>query len=84
MSHTTDKLRQEHETAEALMFQLQAERDAAVKKARDEYRERIEQAIDAAAAAQKALCDAEAAQALVGRDDAETVAANLGLTLPED
>jgi hypothetical protein len=49
----------------------------------DRYFDRQRDANQKAAEAQKALCDAEAAAALVGRPDAETVAANLGLTLPE-
>jgi hypothetical protein len=49
----------------------------------DKFRDRQREANDEAADAQKALADAEAAAALVGRPDAETVAANLGLTLPE-
>lgn len=78
-----EKLRAEYEKAEAAAHKLQAEKDEAMQKARDRFFDRQRDANEKAARAQKALCDAEAAAALVGRDDAETVAANLGLTLPE-
>jgi hypothetical protein len=78
-----DKLRAEYERAEAHAHSLQAEKDEAAQKLIDKYRDRQRDANQKAAEAQKALCDAEAAAALVGRPDAETVAANLGLTLPE-
>ena len=78
-----DTLRSDYEQAEARAQALMADKDAAIQRVRDEYGDELRAANDEAAAAQKLLCDAEAAQALVGRDDAETVAANLGLTLPE-
>jgi hypothetical protein len=78
-----DKLRAEYERAEAHAHSLQAQKDEAAQKLIDKYRDRQRDANQKAAEAQKALCDAEAAAALVGRPDAETVAANLGLTLPE-
>lgn len=78
-----DKLREKSAAAEAKAYKLQAEKDEALQKVRDKYTDRLRDANDEAAAAQKELCDAEAAAALVGRDDAETVASNLGLTLPE-
>jgi hypothetical protein len=60
-----------------------AAKDDALQKVMDKYRDKMRDANQRLADAQKALCDAEAAAALVGRDDAETVAANLGLTLPD-
>jgi hypothetical protein len=78
-----EKLRADYERAEAKAHSLQAEKDEAAQKLIDKYRDRQRDANQKAAEAQKALCDAEAAAALVGRPDAETVAANLGLTLPE-
>jgi hypothetical protein len=78
-----DKLRGDYESAEAKAQKLMAEKDEAMGKVRDKYAEKLAVANDEAAAAQKALCDAEAAAALVGRDDAAVVANNLGLTLPE-
>lgn len=77
------KLRSDYETAEAKAQKLMADRDEALAKVRDRFDERLQDANQEAADAQKAWMDAEAASALVGRDDAETVAANLGLTLPE-
>jgi hypothetical protein len=78
-----EKLRADYERAEAKAHSLQAQKDEAAQKLIDKYRDRQRDANQKAAEAQKALCDAEAAAALVGRPDAETVAANLGLTLPE-
>jgi hypothetical protein len=78
-----DKLRTEYEQAEAKAHALQADKDEAMQKVLDKYRDKMRAANAKAAEAQKAVCDAEAAAALVGREDAETVAANLGLTLPE-
>jgi hypothetical protein len=79
-----DKLRSEYETAMDKAHQLTRDKDEAMQKVRDRYFDRQRDANQKAAETQKALADAEAAAALVGRDDAETVAANLGLTLPED
>lgn len=77
------KLRADYEDAEAKAQKLMADKDEALAKVRDRFGGRLRKANDAAAEAQKALNDAEAAAALVGRDDAEIIAANLGLTLPE-
>lgn len=79
-----EKLHGEYEKAERAAHALMAEKDEHLQKVLDRYRDKLQQANQDAADAQKALCDAEAAAALVGRDDAETVAENLGLTLPED
>jgi DNA anti-recombination protein RmuC len=78
-----DKLRSDYEKAEQHAQKLQADKDDAIAKVRDQYGDRLRKANDDAAEAQKKLADAEAAAALIGRDDAETVAANLGLELPE-
>jgi predicted DNA-binding protein (UPF0278 family) len=79
----TKKLRAEWEKAEADAVALQNKKDAAIDKVRAEYGEKLREAVNDAAAKQKLYLDAEAAAALLGRDDAETVAANLGLTLPD-
>jgi predicted DNA-binding protein (UPF0278 family) len=79
----TKKLRAEWEKAEADAVALQNKKDAAIDKVRAEYGEKLREAVNDAAAKQKMYLDAEAAAALLGRDDAETVAANLGLTLPD-
>jgi formate hydrogenlyase subunit 6/NADH:ubiquinone oxidoreductase subunit I len=78
-----EKLRAEYEHAEEKAQSLMADKDDALQKVIDKYRDKMRDANQRLADAQKALCDAEAAAALVGRDDAETVAANLGLTLPD-
>jgi predicted nucleic acid-binding Zn-ribbon protein len=78
-----EKLRGEYEAAETKAQSLMADKDDALQKVLDKYREKMRDANEQLADAQKALADAEAAAALVGRPDAETVAANLGLTLPE-
>jgi formate hydrogenlyase subunit 6/NADH:ubiquinone oxidoreductase subunit I len=78
-----EKLRAEYEHAEEKAQSLMAAKDDALQKVIDKYRDKMRDANQRLADAQKALCDAEAAAALVGRDDAETVAANLGLTLPD-
>jgi chromosome segregation ATPase len=78
-----EQLRVRYEKLEAKVHKLQADKDDALQKVRDRFFDRLREANDDLAAAQKALADAEAAQALVGRPDAELIAANLGLTLPE-
>jgi hypothetical protein len=83
-----DKLRAEYERAEAKAHALQAEKDEAAQKVREKYRDRQRDANADAAEAQKALCDAEAAQALADRDDLDddgkiALAGALNLTLPE-
>lgn len=78
-----EKLRKDYEGAEKALYALDAEYTEKREALRDKYRPRLDKLGATAAEAQKALCDAEAAAALVGRDDAEVVAANLGLTLPE-
>jgi cell fate (sporulation/competence/biofilm development) regulator YmcA (YheA/YmcA/DUF963 family) len=62
-----EKLRAEYERVEAKAHALQAEKDEAAQKLIDKYRDRQRDANQKAAEAQKALCDAEAAAALVGR-----------------
>ena len=78
-----EKLRSDLEKAEEKAAKIMADRDEALLKVRERFDDRLRAANDDAAEAQKAVCDAEAAEALVGRDDAEIVANNLGLTLPE-
>jgi ElaB/YqjD/DUF883 family membrane-anchored ribosome-binding protein len=78
-----EHLRDKYEKAEQKAQELQADKDDALQKVRDRFNDRLRKANDDLAEAQKALADAEAAQALVGRPDAELIAANLGLTLPE-
>jgi predicted RNase H-like nuclease len=83
MSDTTKNLKKAWQDAESAAIALQNEKDEAIDKVRAKYGDRLRKANDEAAAAQKKYLDAEAAAALVGRDDAELVASNLGLTLPE-
>lgn len=83
MAYDLDKLRSDAEKAEQRAQKLMAEKDEAVQKVRDKYTDRLRDANDEAAAAQKALCDAEAANALLDRPDGPSVAEALGLTLPE-
>jgi DNA-nicking Smr family endonuclease len=78
-----EKLRSDWEKAEEKAQKLMADKDEALAKVRDRYTDKLQDANDDAAAKQKLYLDAEAAQALVGRPDAETVASNLGLTLPD-
>ena len=82
--HNTDALQQEYEQLEAKAHDLQAKRDEALAKLREKHDQGLIDANVAAAEKQKEWMDAVAANALVGRDDAEAVASNLGLTLPED
>lgn len=77
---SVEKLRADYEKAEQKAYKLQAEKD--------ELRDRLRDAVEDAAAKQKTLRDAEAAQALVDRDDLtddarRDLADRLGLTLPE-
>jgi predicted DNA-binding protein (UPF0278 family) len=83
MSDTTKNLKKAWQDAESAAIALQNEKDEAIDKVRAKYGEKQRKAVDDAAAKQKLYLDAEAAAALVGRDDAELVASNLGLTLPE-
>jgi hypothetical protein len=78
------KLEQDWKDKEAAAIKIQADKDEAVQKARDKYAERLRKAVDEASKAQQEFADASAAEALVGRDDAEIVANNLGLTLPSE
>lgn len=78
-----EKLRKASQDAEAKAQKLMAEKDDAMSKVRDRYSAKLAKATDEAAAAQKQLADAEAAQALMDRPDGPSVADALGLTLPE-
>lgn len=75
---SVDKLRSDYEKAEAKAFKLTAQKD--------EVRDKLRAATDDAAAAQKALADALAVEALADRDDIgdaerERIAESLGLDL---
>lgn len=86
MSQHTDDLRKAWEQAEAKAHKLQAQKDAAMDKARevrDRLAPKMREANQAAADAQKAYLDAMAAEALLDRPDGEAVANSLGLKLPE-
>jgi hypothetical protein len=76
-----EELRTAHEDAETDLFQKQAAYDRALEALREEHLDGLREARDSAAKAQKALCDAEAAEALRDRPDGEAVAAALGLEL---
>jgi hypothetical protein len=75
-----DDLKAQLDAADAELQAAQAAHD----EARERHRDEVRQARDHAAAAQRAWCDAVAAQALVGTEDAAETAARLGLELPED
>lgn len=79
-----DKIRDDYEKAEQALYKLDAEYQDKRAKLSDRYRPRLDKLGDKAATLQKQLCDAEAAQALVGREDAAVIADNLGLTLPSE
>lgn len=79
-----EELRQENEQAHAELYELQTAKDAAVEALYEEWRPKLWEAQDKAAAAQKAMCDREAAEALLDRPDGEAVARTLGLELPTD
>jgi hypothetical protein len=79
-----EKLRGDWERAEAKAIQIQNDKDEAIDKIRAKYGDKQRDAVNDAAAKQKTFLDAEAAQALVGRDDAEIIAEALGLTLPNE
>lgn len=79
-----DELKQENEQAHADLYALQAEKDAAVEALYAEWRSKLQDAQVRARDAQKAMCDREAAEALLDRPDGEAVAQSLGLELPTD
>jgi nitric oxide reductase large subunit len=79
---TLEELQAANLAAETEAVRLQNEKDAAIQQIVDQYEPQLRQAVANAAAAQKAMCDAEAANALIGREDAQAVAASLGLELP--
>jgi malate synthase len=81
MSDTTNDLKQKWQELEADAIRLQNEKDAAIDKIRAEYGDKQRDAVDKAAAAQKAYLDADAADALRDRPDGAAVAETLGLTL---
>jgi hypothetical protein len=83
MAYDLDKLCDAYEKAERNAQDLQTKKDEEVAKVRDRYSEKLRNAVDKAAAAQKALLDAEAANALMDRPDGPSVAESLGLTLPK-
>jgi hypothetical protein len=80
------KLRADFEQAESKAQKLMAEKDEAIAKVRERYGDKLREANDAAAAKQKALCDAEATAALIERypdeDERRSVMASRGLDLP--
>ena len=80
MSDTAD-LQAAYETAEQKAFKLQADRDDAIAKVREKYNQKIKDANDVTAVAQKAYLDALAADGLRDRPDGQAVAQALGLTL---
>jgi hypothetical protein len=79
---TLEELQAANLAAETEAVRLQNEKDAAIQQIVDQYEPQMRQAVVNAAAVQKAMCDAEAANALIGREDAQAVAASLGLELP--
>lgn len=83
-----DKLQGDFEKAEAKLFKLGNEYDDAKAKLRERFQDRLAKASEEARDAQKALADAQAAQALADRDDLadaqkRALAGTLRLELPE-
>jgi hypothetical protein len=74
------KEREAWEKAEADHLKLANEYEDKRQALKEKYQDRLSKAADEAREAQKAYNDSEAASALVGRDDGETVANNLGLS----
>lgn len=83
-----EKLRESYEKAERTLQVEAANYEAEKAKLKKRYQGKLAKLAERAADAQKALADAEAAQALSERDDLEdaqkrALAASLGLKLPE-
>jgi hypothetical protein len=72
-----EKLRGEYEAAEAKALKLQADKDEAMQKVLDRFRDRQREANQAAATAQSDLLDAEVQLALSDRPDRDDVASSL-------
>jgi hypothetical protein len=97
MTQTTKDLKTAWQDAEAKAQDIMAQKDEAITKVRDRFTAKLQDATDKAAHAQRAYLQAEAAQGLVGRDDAGITAARLieeggltpeaveaaGITIPE-
>ena len=79
---STKNLQAEYDEAIDNAYKIQAEKDAALAAVKDEYGDKLRDANDKAAQAQKALLDAQAADALLDRPDGQDVAHALGLKLP--
>jgi hypothetical protein len=82
-----NRLRLDFEQAESKAQKLMAEKDEAIAKVRERYGDKLREANDAAAAAQKAWVDAEATAALIERypdeDERRAVMVSRRLDLPE-
>ena len=76
-------LEKKYEQAEAAAAKLQAEKDEALEKVYEKYGDRLREANDAAAAAQKEYMDGKIVEKLKDRFDGSLVAGALGLKLPE-
>lgn len=81
---SVEKLQADWEKAEAHAVKLSNQYSEAREKARERFQDRVREANQKAADAQKRLNDAKAIEGLKGRDDAEEVAAALGLELPKE
>lgn len=83
-----DDLRVAYESADqqatGLTGEYETARNAALAELKAQYKPQIDEAVEAAAKAQKAYCDAEAAHALLDRPDGESIAQSLGLELPDE
>jgi len=78
---STHDLQTAYEVLEAKAYKLQADRDDAIAKVREKYNQKIRDANEDTAIAQKAYLDALAADGLRDRPDGQAVAQALGLTL---
>lgn len=83
-----DELREAYEAADQEAIRLTGEyetaRNTALSELKAQYKSQLDEAVEAAAKAQKAYCDAEAAHALLDRPDGESIAQSLGLELPDE
>jgi vacuolar-type H+-ATPase subunit E/Vma4 len=79
----TKSLQKAFEDAEAHAQKIMADKDEALSKVRDRYADKLRDANNEAAEAQKAWLDAQVAQDLLDRPDGEALAASLGVDLSQ-
>lgn len=77
---TADELKTQYQQEEDQVIALQAEKDARLQAVWDEFRPQLQEAQGRLRDLQQQWLDAQSAEALMGRDDADALAASLGLT----